>query len=170
VVTKAVQYTDLQGRTYDLSALGKAERACLGKLQRLAQSNPEWSVYRNSWLTAMDALYAAKGLSRSEIAKSVVYRVGQDLGSRLAIEQGRARPSDYRDELAQLILSRFKTRREFCYATGLSEDMLSHVLARRKHMAIDTLADALQRVGYRLQISPLESTRRGRGQKRRPVR
>jgi hypothetical protein len=52
-------------------------------------------------------------------------------------------------------LQRFKTRREFCEATGLSEDMLSHVLARRKHLAIDTLSSALEKVGYTLHIGPL---------------
>jgi len=62
---------------------------------------------------------------------------------------------DYRDELELLIVTRFRTRREFCAATGLSEDMLSHVLARRKHMAIDTLTEALARTGFRLTIVPL---------------
>lgn len=32
------------------------------------------------------------------MVESVVYRVGQDLSSRLEISQGRARHSDYRDE------------------------------------------------------------------------
>jgi hypothetical protein len=57
--------------------------------------------------------------------------------------------------LEHLILARFKTRREFCEATGLSEDMLSHVLARRKHLAIDTLNAALAKVGYTVHIAPL---------------
>jgi hypothetical protein len=30
--------------------------------------------------------------------------------------------------------------------------MLSHVLSKRKHLAIDTLADALARVGYSIHI------------------
>jgi hypothetical protein len=81
--------------------------------------------------------------------------VAQDIGSRLGIAQGKMRQSDYRDELEQLILTRFKTRREFCEATGLSEDMLSHVLARRKHLAVDTLYSALEKVGYTLHITPL---------------
>jgi hypothetical protein len=72
----------------------------------------------------------------------------------LGIAQGKTRLSDYRDELEHLILTRFKTRRQFCQATGLSEDMLSHVLARRKHLAIDTLNAALERIGYTLHISP----------------
>lgn len=53
-----------------------------------------------------------------------------------------------------MIRTHFHTRREFCEATGISEDMLSHVLAGRKHLAIDTLSQALARIGYRLQITP----------------
>ncbi len=33
--------------------------------------------------------------------------------------------------------------------------MLSHVLAKRKHLAIQTLAEALEKVGYGLHIAPL---------------
>jgi hypothetical protein len=84
-----------------------------------------------------------------------LYRVARDIGSRLGVAQGIMGRSDYRDELELLILSRFKTRREFCDATGLSEDMLSHVLARRKHLAIDTLNAALEKVGYTVHIAPL---------------
>jgi len=84
-----------------------------------------------------------------------VYRLAQDLDSRLAISEGLARPPDYRDDLADLIRTRFRTRREFCEATGVSEDMLSHVLAKRKHLAIDTLTEALGRIGYTLHIAPL---------------
>lgn len=32
--------------------------------------------------------------------------------------------------------------------------MLSHVLAKRKHLAVDTLADALAKIGYMLRIVP----------------
>jgi hypothetical protein len=33
--------------------------------------------------------------------------------------------------------------------------MLSHVLARRKHLAIDTLNAALEKIGFTLHIAPL---------------
>jgi hypothetical protein len=36
----------------------------------------------------------------------------------------------------------------------LAEDLISHVLARRKHLAIDTLTEALDKIGYRLEIRP----------------
>ncbi|MEX0704496.1 MAG: hypothetical protein WD069_20510 [Planctomycetales bacterium] len=97
-------------------------------------------------------------MSRKESARSALFRIAQDLDDRLAIAQGLARAPDYRDELAELIRERFKTRREFCRATGISEDMLSHVLAGRKHLAIDTLQQALARIGCTLRIVPTEAT------------
>jgi len=89
----------------------------------------------------VDKFYSAKGLTRRQIFQTVGWQIAQDLSGRLMIAKGLARPSDYRDEIEDLIEGRFRTRREFCEATGLSEDMLSHVLAKRKHLAIDTLAD-----------------------------
>lgn len=86
--------------------------------------------------------------------QSPLWRIVQDIGARLHIESGLARAPDYRDELEQIIRERFSTRRAFCEATGLSEDMLRHVLARRKHLAIDTLTDALGKIGYSLRIVP----------------
>ena len=80
----------------------------------------------------------------------------RDLGSRLAIQAGVARTPDYRDELSDLIESQFQTRRAFCQATGLTEDMLSHVLAGRKQLAISTLNDALSRIGFSLRIVPIK--------------
>ena len=99
-----------------------------------------------------------RGLERREVAQTAVWRIAGDLSSRIALEAGLVGPHDYRDELARLIRERFRTRREFCRATGISEDMLSHVLARRKHLAIDTLTEALAKIGYTLRIGPLETS------------
>lgn len=155
MVTRAKPYVDLSGRQFAVSELDREERLLVKRLMDFASANPDYADYHNFWMPEVDRLYSARGLSRREIIKTSVYRIGQDLGSRLGISQGIMRQSDYRDELDQLILTRFRTRREFCEATGLSEDMLSHVLARRKHLAIDTLADALAKVGYTIHIVPL---------------
>ena len=55
----------------------------------------------------------------------------------------------------------FGTRRAFCQATGLSEDLLSHVMARRKHLSMSSLTDALHRIGYALHIGPAPQRRTG---------
>ena len=52
-----------------------------------------------------------------------------------------------------------------CEATGLSEDMLSHVLAGRKDLSLAKLTGALGRIGYRLRIVPLPECARPQKQK-----
>ncbi len=147
-------YLDLRGKSIDLSALAPEELLLFQQLQadvvRL-----DSAAYRNHWVTQVSNLLSRRGLSKSAILSSTLYRLAQDLGSRQQVQRGEARVADYRDELEGIVLGQFKTRRAFCEATGLSEDMLSHVLARRKHLAIDTLTEALGRVGYRLTIAPL---------------
>jgi hypothetical protein len=83
-----------------------------------------------------------------------LWELAQDLNSRLGIDQGYVRLGDYRDQVASLILGKYKTRRAFCKATGLAEDLLSHVLAGRKHFGMETLVKALDKIGYRLEIRP----------------
>lgn len=150
---QVLSYTDLKGRQLSLAELDAEESTLVAELRRRAETNPDWNAFDNYWPAAVAALYDARGVSRPESRKTVVYRIAQDLSGRLGVAAGLARLSDYRDELEELVRTRFPTRRAFCEATGLSEDMLSHVLKRRKHLAIDTLTQALDRIGYTLHIA-----------------
>jgi len=152
-------YVDLKGRSYSLAHLDPGERTLVRELAANS-SRRDWSDFRNYWMARVDEFYSDRGLSRREISETVAFRIGQDLGSRLDIAAGVARAPDYRDELEEIIRLRFRTRREFCKATGLSEDMLSHVLSRRKHLAVDTLATALDRIGYSLRVVPTQRAKR----------
>lgn len=152
-------YTDLDGSTFTLADLDAAERAVVRRCRRFIDDNRDWFKYTNYWPLEVRKLYSARGLSQRKITDTIVWRIAEDMGSRLMVASGLARHPDYRDEIEELIRGRFRTRREFCKATGLSEDMLSHVLAKRKHLAIDTLADALARIGYSLHIAPLPETK-----------
>lgn len=145
-------YTDLTGQLISLSGLDAEERSLLDAISREADNGPDWNEFSNSWRAKVASFYDTRGLSRAESRRRAVYKVAQDLAGRLAIAQGKARVPDYRDQLDRLIREHFRTRREFCEATGLSEDMLSHVLARRKHLAIDTLAAALDRIGVDVRL------------------
>lgn len=147
-------YTDLRGERHPLTPLDDEERAFIKRCREAAQGTSDWAIYHNFWMAEIARLYAPRGLSRKEITKTLAWRIAQDIGSRLGIASGMMAPGDYRAEIEDLILSRFKTRRAFCEATGISEDMLSHVLARRKHLAIDTLEEALGKIGYTLRIVP----------------
>lgn len=148
------KYVDLKGREISLAELTDPERTLIQKMMVAADSATDWSEFSNLWPTKVAELYAGQNLTRPQLRHTLVYRVCQDLDSRFAVSRGLARGPDYRDELARLIEQRFHTRREFCEATGLSEDMLSHVLARRKHLAINTLEESLHRIGYSLHIVP----------------
>jgi hypothetical protein len=151
---RANVYVDLYGTAHSLADLSEEERSVIDSCDSFARQHSDWNRYGNFWMPEVVKLYSKRGLSRREITQTVVWRVAQDIGSRLGIASGHVRAPDYRDEIEDLIRTRYRTKREFCEATGLSEDMLSHVLARRKHLAIDTLEEALGRIGYTLRIMP----------------
>ncbi|HUY33826.1 MAG TPA: hypothetical protein VMV69_13840 [Pirellulales bacterium] len=149
------EYIDLKGKVLSLARLDPDEQGLVRGFMARAEGHPDWNEYRNFWMSTVWDFYSARGLTRRATQQTLPYLIGQDLCSRIGISAGYVRQSDYRDELEQLIRTRFSNRREFCEATGLAEDMLSHVLARRKHLAVDTLAEALARVGYTLHIVPM---------------
>src|SRR3972149_1548467 len=154
-------YKDLRGETLDVSSLDRDERELIAELLRFAEAHPDarTTEYWNFYVKRVGDFYEKRGLTRSETTKTLGWRIAQDINGRLMVASGVARLGDYRGELENLILLKYKTRRAFCEATGLSEDMLSHVLAKRKHLCIQTLADALTRVGYTIHISPLPESK-----------
>jgi hypothetical protein len=147
-------YIDLSGQQWALGHLDAEERRLVKDLQRRVKAHPDWNDFDNYWLPRVAALYEGRGLSRREVTRAPVWQIAQDLSGRLAVSLGLAREGDYRDELQEIIRTRYKSRRAFCDATGISEDMLSHVLAGRKHLAIDTLTDALRRIGFCIRLLP----------------
>jgi hypothetical protein len=159
-MSKQATYGDLFGREWALPDLDAEERRLLAEIRRRARSHPDWNDFENYWSARVDEFYDARGLGPKDYMQRPVYLIAQDLGGRMAIAAGFARMPDYVDEIEWLIRTRYKSRRAFCKATGISEAMLSHVLAGRKHLAIDTLAKALARIGYRIHIAPLPVTKR----------
>lgn len=151
-------YRSVYGKEISLAGPDDDELQLIKQLKDRAAKQPKWNAFDNFWMKKVGDFYTKRGLSWRDITQTVPWKISQDLSGRLAIEQGEARAPDYRDELDELIREQLPTRRAFCEATGLSEDMLSHVLARRKHLAIDTLNDALSRIGFTLHITPLETT------------
>lgn len=152
---RADTYITLKREKISLADLDAEERIVVDELIDRQQTETSWPAYHNHWLPRVANLYEQRGLSRREVTQAPVWRIAQDLGSRLMVRLGLARAPDYRDKLEAIIRERFPNRRAFCEATGISEDMLSHVLARRKHLAIDTLSEALEKIGYELSIAPI---------------
>jgi hypothetical protein len=151
-------YTTLRGAAIDLTGLDADERDLVEQLVTRHQSAPDWSDYTNYYMTTIGNFYLARGLKHRQITELPVWKIGQDLRGRLMIAAGDAiaPDADYRDRLSDLIRSAFPTQRAFCEATGLSEDLVSHVLSKRKHLSIDNLSEALRRIGYKLDIVPAE--------------
>jgi hypothetical protein len=162
--TKRAAYRDLQGHEWNLDALDPEERLLVTDFRRqekrckkaAAPPGQRWADFDNYWLPRVLQLYRERGLTGKQIARTPLYRIAQDLSSRLAVSLGLARLPDYRDHLRIIIATKFKTRRAFCKATGLSEDMLSHVLAGRKDLSLEALTHALQRIGYAIQLVPVQ--------------
>ena len=149
-------YQTLSRETFDLTDLSRNERELLTELEAKQASSVSFQEYANEWMPRVAKFYEEQNLTRKQIVQMVVWKIVKDLGSRLMIRlKDCLPPHDYRDDLDHLIREHFPTRKAFCDATGIAEDMLSHVLSRRKHLSIDTLAEALSRIGYRIQISPV---------------
>jgi DNA-binding phage protein len=146
-------YIDLNGREIPLDGLDREEKTLVEELETQAQIL-SWNGFENYWSRRVAQFYDSRGVSRKQSSQSAVFKIAQDLTNRIGIQEGHVRPPDYRDELEAIIQSRFRTRREFCQKTGLSEDMLSHVLARRKHLSIESLVQVLDAIGYRIQLVP----------------
>lgn len=165
---KTSKHVDLDGREWPLEELDQDERRLIAKLQKAmkkhqnSKSEPlqKWCDFDNHWLPLVLAFYKAKGVSRKEIVQTPVFQIAQDLSGRLAVSLGLAKKPDYRSGLSEIIDSQFKSRREFCEATGLTEDMLSHVLAGRKDLSIEALTNALDRIGFTIRFVPNQNVNR----------
>ena len=148
-------YVDLDGNEICLGHLDAEERKLLARVQRRARTNPDWDAFDNFWTVAVPAFYEARGMDRKAVPRTVLWRVAGDLSGRIAVAAGLARIGDYHGDLEDLIRDKYPSRRAFCKATGLSEGMLSHVLAGRKDLSLAALTRALERIGYRLRIVPV---------------
>lgn len=143
-----------------MDGLDVEERRLLGRLERRARSHQDWNEFDNYWMPAVAKFYEARGMSRSEMIKTPIYQIAQDLSARLGIDQGMIRPADYLDQLEDLVLNHFPSRRAFCRASGLAEATLDKVLAGRKEVSLASLSKALDRAGYRLRIVPAAPAKR----------
>jgi len=156
---KDLTYVDMEGHELSLVHLDPQERNLARRLIRRATQHPDWDNFDCYWPDAVQGFYIDRGVPGKVIAQTTVFQIAQDLSSRLGIASGFVRPDDYLGDLEQIIHERFdSTNRAFCKATGLSEDMLSHVLAGRKDFSMQSLAQALDKIGYVLRILPKPAT------------
>jgi hypothetical protein len=137
-----------------LSDLHGEEQLLVIVLRWKAEASQDQNDFDNYWMKWVSEFYLAKGLTHREIQRTKAYQIARDLSQRVGMRLGVTRPPDYRSQLAELIRTKFISRKAFCEATGLSEDMVSHVLAGRKHLSLPSLEEALGRIGYVLRFVP----------------
>ena len=160
-MNEKLQHKTLEGDVISLKDLDSAEKDLLRELRSFLKKNRDWNTFTNFWVRKVGDFYEKRGLTRRETIQTPLFQVAQDMNSRLAVDLGLARAPDpnpdFRDQLIRLIIDLYSTRRAFCRETGISEGMLSHFLARRKNLRVETLSIALERIGYRLQIVPIRN-------------
>ena len=152
---KPTTYVTLHNSELDLSSLTLEEAEFFEQAHRAYKESPDWLSFKQKWMNAVLSLYDRDNLPRREAIEKPLYRVIQDFGSRLMVRAGYAKLPGYREQIVAIIESKFKSRREFCEVTGLSETMLSHMLKGRKEVSIPNLTEALEKIGYGLAIVPL---------------
>jgi hypothetical protein len=157
---------DLDGHEIALDALDEAERRLVARLRRRAQTHPDWCDFGNYSMRAVAKFYDERGVSRKAAVRTAVFRIAQDLSSRVGLAEGLIRPDDYLGDLEELVRTKFPSQRAFCEATGMAPDMLSHVLAGRKDLSLAALTRALERIGYRLRIVPTAAEKQKPARKR----
>ena len=160
-------YKTLNGEVFDLDKLTNKEKRIYAELKRHYDSNTEWTAFSNLWLTKIRKSF--KNEDPSLVVQTPIYKICQDLGSRLGLKQGYTKEPDYRDLLVDIIGSHFKSQYEFSKIVGIDPGYLSCVLAKKKHLSMEKLEEILGRTNYR--IAFIESFEKGerRGKSKEPT-
>lgn len=141
-------HRSLSGEVFDLGQLSAEQREAYREAKAFYDTNPEWTEFSNFWRQKARKLFAAE--APVAMVKEPLYRILQDLDSRLGIRQGYAREPDYRDLLEDIISRHFKSRYQFCKETGMDEGYLSSVLGKKKHLSIEKLQEIMDKTNYRI--------------------
>ena len=140
-------YITLHNEKYDLESFTPIQKRFIKEMIKYYKRNPHWNEFSNHWIKEWKRIW--KGMGRKDVVKHPTFKICQDLESRLGIEQGYVRQTDYRDELLSII-DQFKSRYQFCKKTGISETFLSHILSKRKNLSITKLEEMLDKIGYEI--------------------
>jgi hypothetical protein len=155
-------YKTLNGEVFDLDKLTDKERKIYKELKSYYDSNQEWTAFSNLWFAKIRRAF--KDEKPSVVVQTPIYKICQDLDSRLGLKQGYTREPDYRDLLIDIIGSHFKSQSEFSKTVGIDPGYLSSVLAKRKHLSVEKLEQILSKTNYQIAfIERFESE--GRGEK-----
>lgn len=139
-----MRYRTLHGEVIDLNSLPDHHRKVYEEAAQLANQGPEWTSFTNFWIQKIREI--------GDSAESALFRILQDIDSRLSIRQGFTRLPNWREELDSIIENRFPSRYKFCKVIGVDEAHLSAVLKGKKNFSIPNLIRMLDKIGFRMLI------------------
>ena len=102
------KYQTLKNEIYDLDSLPPDQLEIYEAAWGFYQQEPNWDGFTAFWLAHVDRLQPK--LTHKEITETPIFKICEDMDSRLAIKGGYAASSDYRDELQMIIDEDFPSR------------------------------------------------------------
>ena len=141
-------YIMLDSTEIDIGALPEVEQEFYHRMKEHYDAGMGWIEFGNLWISEISKV--CKGKSPAETAASPLFRVCQDMESRIALREGHAREASYRDLLADLISRNYPSRYQFCKETGLDQGFLSSVLKGRKDLSLSKLEEILSKTNHRI--------------------
>jgi len=141
-------YKTLNGEVFNLDELPDELKAVYSEVKAYYDTNADWTEFTNLWMAKIRENFSDK--KPSEVVEEPIYKICQDLDSRLGIRQGYTREPDYRDLLADIISLHFGSRYRFCKEIGVDEGYLSSVLNKKKNLSLEKLEEILNRANYRI--------------------
>ncbi len=96
---KMKYYVTLHNIKYDLDSLSSPQKSFVKKIISYYKKKPHWNKFSNYWVGEGNKIW--KKMDRKEVIKHPTFKICQDLESRLGIEQGYIRQTDYREERAE---------------------------------------------------------------------
>lgn len=140
-------YITLRNVEYDLECLTPPQSEFIAEIVRYYKGKPRWNKFANRWVQEGKKIW--NGMTRKDVVRHPTFKICQDLESRLGIEQGYVRQTNYKDELLDII-EQYRSRYQFCKKMGISETFLSHILNGRKNFSITKLEELLDKLGYEI--------------------
>lgn len=144
-------YVTLLHEVFDLEKLPTGHKRILQKVSKYFAQKPPSHKFNDFWQHNVLKVCGEK-VSKEAITETPLYKICQDMESRLGIEEGYIRQPDYRDVLSKIIYENFSSRYQFCKVTGVDEAFLSNVLSKKKSFSIENLIKILDKIGYELEI------------------
>jgi len=150
MTTNLTKYETLEHQTFDLGKLPAKQKKFLEEVKTYFEKNPSWCEFGSFWFNQLSSVF--KNVKKEDIPDLPVFKICQDMESRLGVKQRYARLTDYRDILAKIISEVYKSRYLFCKEVGIDEAFLSNVLKKKKHFSTKKLQEILDKAGYDLEI------------------